>query len=608
MIQLRRFFLLIFLCISIIFAHGSVSAKRVLLINSYSPDFPTYINVEKAILEQNEALDIDIEFLYGKELNDSVYFDRLTQLISHKMEVRSAYDAIVTIDNIALQFVLDSRSGFFQNIPVVFCGVEDEDLIQRALKTDGVSGITEFCSFEETIDLAKHLNPRLDEIVALTDNTITGMANYKLFSSFCQQDREINCSSIDFGKTTFNKAFSQIKKLSGEKAILLISAYRDSSGGYMPFNRTLKSIIEASEVPVYHIYEHGMGQGITGGKPVSHYQMVKEALQKVNMLSADELWSDTTIVNVSPLRFVVDYEVASAYNLKMSAIPDEVTLLNKPSATFSIGRTVFFFSLILVSLLLLFIVYLGFSVRNRRIMNRELLIAKEQAEEANRLKTAFITNMSHEIRTPMNSIVGFSSLLRSTDLNYETRGQYCQIIEDNSNHLLALISDIIDISKIESGDFSFRLSKIEVLPLFENLCLDFKQKIKRLNKKIKIELKTDIPKGTLIVSDKVRFTQLASNIVGNAVKYTHKGDITLACSVRDNDLLVYVKDTGIGISGDYTSKIFDRFTREEDAKQVYDGTGLGLAISKSIVDKFNGKIWVESEKGVGSTFYFTHPL
>jgi signal transduction histidine kinase len=369
--------------------------------------------------------------------------------------------------------------------------------------------------------------------------------------------------------------------------LLFLILYTSTANAYEPSKRILFINSYSPDFPTYvHVEKAKKEKGVLGITEFCSFKETIDLAQKLNP-------------NLNELIVITD---------NTDTIPENTTLINQPSSTFQINKTVVYFLLISISILFIFILYMFYTMQNRKRMNYELMLAKEKAEEANRLKTAFITNMSHEIRTPMNSIVGFSSLLRSTDLNYETREQYCQIIEDNSNHLLALISDIIDISKIESGDFSFRLSKIYVLPLLKSMTMEFEQKIKKLNKDIVLELKPDIPENLHIVSDKVRITQLLTNLLSNAVKYTNEGKITLGCSTKNNELLVFVKDTGIGISGDNINKIFDRFVREEDAKKVYDGTGLGLAISKSIVKKFNGKIWVESEKGKGTTFYFTHPL
>jgi signal transduction histidine kinase len=597
--------LFMFIAIS---GNASDSVKRILFINSYSPDFPTYIHVGKAISEAKEKAEFDIEFLYGKETDNQTHFYLSKEFLTKKIQNRPSYDVIVTVDNLALDFALNKRDSLFPNTPIIFSGVEDKYLIERARETMGVSGITEFCPFEETIKLAKLLNPKLNELIVLTDNTITGKANFEIFDKYYSTNPDINYTTINIGESTIQKMLAEIEEYSGNKAILLISAYRDSTNNYYHFHRTLNQIITLSKIPVYHIYEHGIGEGIVGGKPISHYQMVKKALSKALLLSHDELLADTSITNMPAREYIVDYKAASLYGLNIKAIPGNATVLNKPSSTFNIEKPVFYFILISIGLLILFILFLFYTMQNKKRMNYELMVAKEKAEEANHLKTAFITNMSHEIRTPMNSIVGFSSLLRSTDLNYETRGQYCQIIENNSNHLLTLISDIIDISKIESGDFAFRLSKVHVLPLLKNLIVEFEQKIESLGRNINIELKASLPENLYIVSDKVRITQLVSNLLSNAVKYTTEGNITLGCSTKNDELLVFVRDTGIGISGNYIDKIFDRFVREEDAKKVYDGTGLGLAIAKSIVKKFNGKIWVESEKGKGTTFYFTHQL
>jgi signal transduction histidine kinase len=215
--------------------------------------------------------------------------------------------------------------------------------------------------------------------------------------------------------------------------------------------------------------------------------------------------------------------------------------------------------------------------------------------------------MSHELRTPMNSIIGFSSFFREEGIDKATRERYCDIIEQNANQLLALINDIIDIAKIESGELSFAPNKSKLFELVNTLVVESEKKIERKNKKIKIFLDFDLPTKQEINTDVTRFKQLMNNLLYNAIKYTEEGHIKVNCKAEGKMFLFSVSDTGIGISDLMKEKVFDRFTREEDAKKLYSGTGLGLAIAKSIVEKWGGEIWFKSEKNKGSTFYFHTP-
>lgn len=231
---------------------------------------------------------------------------------------------------------------------------------------------------------------------------------------------------------------------------------------------------------------------------------------------------------------------------------------------------------------------------------RELILAKEKAEESNRLKTAFLANMSHEIRTPLNAIVGFSDLLGEID-NKEDRQEYIEIIKKNNKILLQLISDILDLSKIEAEILEFTLSDTDV----NMLCMDAISSCKaRLQAHVPIIFEDHIPECH-IDTDTSRIHQVISNLISNALKFTKEGDIRVGYHIINEDTIrFYVKDTGIGIKEEVVNSVFDRFVKLNSFAQ---GSGLGLAICKNIVEQLNGSIGVTSEWGKGSCFWFTLP-
>jgi signal transduction histidine kinase/DNA-binding response OmpR family regulator len=239
--------------------------------------------------------------------------------------------------------------------------------------------------------------------------------------------------------------------------------------------------------------------------------------------------------------------------------------------------------------------------------NIELLKAKNKAEESDRLKTAFLQNISHEIRTPLNGIIGFTSLLNNPNLIPEKRNNYSEIIKQSSNQLLSIISDIISIATVETGQEEINENNVNINAICEGMRDLFT--LKSQSSGIPITFNTEINNNnSFVLTDETKLIQILTNLINNAFKYTNEGSINVSIKEKNSEIEFSVKDTGIGIAPEFHKKIFKRFVQAENTEtRAYGGSGLGLSISKAFVQLLGGKIWLTSALGKGSEFYFTIP-
>ena len=244
----------------------------------------------------------------------------------------------------------------------------------------------------------------------------------------------------------------------------------------------------------------------------------------------------------------------------------------------------------------------------RKKNQEELILAKERAEESDKLKSAFLANLSHEIRTPMNSILGFITLLQEPDLTKEEKDEFARIVKQSGERLLNTMHDIIDISKIEARQMTISYQDVNINDLFAMLYKIFNPDVtaKSLTFVKPEKMGSDL---MWIKTDKDKISSILTNLIKNAIKYTNAGNIEIGCERKSWSFLFYVKDTGIGISPDKCQSIFNRFVQADVSNtRIYEGSGLGLSLSKAYVEMLGGKIWVESKLDIGSTFYFQIPV
>jgi len=244
-----------------------------------------------------------------------------------------------------------------------------------------------------------------------------------------------------------------------------------------------------------------------------------------------------------------------------------------------------------------------------KMVHEELIKANLEAETSNRLKSSFLANISHEIRTPLNSVVGFSNLLLSNDLTRETKEEYIEHINHNSEKLLQIIGDIIDLSRLESSQIEINSEEVAVNQVVKEVLDEARQVIRRNEKTITVSVITPLDNNSdRILSDRVWLKRVLNHLMDNAIKFTLDGSVELSYYLQNGDLVFKVRDTGIGINKENLGRIFEEFQQEIDGHhRPFEGLGIGLTLVKEVIGKMGGKILVQSEKGIGSVFTFSIP-
>lgn len=487
---------------------------------------------------------------------------------------------------------------------------ESYDLTKDFNDYNIVGGQLYYYDVKRNLDLIKRFFPKCSTITFMTDNTLRGVTMHALFKKYAQTDKRFDVNYIDGRKMSIIDADEAISDMPASQALLIGTWTADNSNSYVVRNSTYTFGQTNPKLPTFTLTNVAMGHWPVAGY-TPRYQVLGREL-------ADDVIAFLKTGKKKPVKlvdnhYVFDLQRVDMLRLSLEGFSFNYDVVNEPLSVFEEYRdTIIFVTVLIIVLISALCITIHLLRRSRRLsaklvkQGKELLVAKYNAEEANQTKSRFIANISHEIRTPLNAVLGFSQLFANDqiEMSAEERKQYAELIMTNSNMLLKLVDDVLDMSKIEAGKLKFNIGEHDVVALVNTAA-----KIAETNRKsddVEIRVATSISHLT-IETDRERLLQVLANLTTNAKKCTEHGSITIALEKQPNDdmISISVSDTGCGIPKEKATEVFERFSKLDSFRQ---GTGLGLSICKAFVEELGGKIWVDTTYTEGARFVFTHPI
>lgn len=604
----------------------------VLIISSYNPDARQTSGNIYDFMEEFERLGgeapISLENMNCKSFSEApLWKNKMEELLAKYRGKRSPV-LLVLIGQEAWTAYLSQEDSIRGNVPVLAALASrnaiilpDDSVDLKTWMPDAVDFFNDFPNssvkagfvyeydVEANINLIKKLYPATRNVAFVSDNSYGGVSLQAHVVEEMKKHPELNLILLDGRTNTIYTISDKLHELPPNTALLLGTWRVDMYDGYFMRNATYTMMEAAGDVPTFSITSVGIGYWAVGGVIPSYRALGKDmAHQAVRLLQGPD--SDRVEVEVIPNKMQMDSKIVKDKRLDLSFIHQPIEMVNEtPSFYEQYKYHIWTVGTILVVLLSGLFVSLYFYYHTKKLKDElqesesALREAKDRAEESSRLKSAFLANMSHEIRTPLNAIVGFSDVLASGGTSVDEQQGYVDIIKTNSDLLLRLINDILDVSRLEADRVTFTIEKCDVVPLCQQVLASVSQARKSENKYIfecdreSVDLRTDTQ----------RLQQVIINLLSNADKFTRNGKITLKLEVDDEKRVATfsVSDTGTGIPLEKQKLVFERF---EKLNEYVQGTGLGLSICKLTVEKWGGEIWVDPGYTDGARFVFTHPF
>ena len=631
-----RFFMLLVLLLPVV-ALCPVKAETtpegpILIVTSYNPETRSISDNLSAFMDEYRQRGGKytpiIESMNCKNLSEAYLWKSRMASILGKYKGKNRPSLVILLGQEAWSAYISQDTEIAKKTPSI-CGMvsvnglvlPDDSIDTRVWEPESKNIYTDFGDYnivagyvyeydvDKNIELMRRFYPDMRRVAFISDNTSGGLSMQALVKKEMEKYPDLETIWLDGRTETFMEVSERMRRLPQNTCVLLGTWRVDCTESYVIGNTTYMLRDANPTLPVFTIASVGLGHWALGGY-TPEYHAVGKNIGAVTYDFLDKGDREGVDLVTIPGNYTFDIKRLHEFKLDSLNLPQGAVLVNKTPSLYEqykywvIGVvSAFMFLIVCFLIAIYYIIRINHLKHHLEVSGEELLVAKEKAEESNRLKTAFLANMSHEIRTPLNAIVGFSSVLVSDDSSPAEKAQYCDIIQKNSDLLLHLINDILDISRMESGKIKFVWEECDVVELCQTAL-----STAEYGRKTSALFLFETPVASLVIkTDAQRLKQVLINLLSNAAKFTPSGSIKLAIAIdkQHQQLELSVSDTGCGIPSDKSDRVFERFEKLNEYSQ---GTGLGLAISRLIVENLGGKIWVDKDYTEGARFVFTHPL
>lgn len=610
--------------------------RPILIVTSYNPDTRTVADNLHAFTEEYEkqggVYPIAVEYLNCRNMPEAKEWKgRMEKIVEKYSQPDNKPVMVITlgIEAGAAYLMLDSKD--VKQTPVLMgmrseCNIDlpsdSTDIYNwmpqsKNITTDYpdfniVGGVLYRYDFAKNMELLHTMFPNAQKIHFVSDNTLGGL-NMQAFVR--QEAGKLHVDNIDYidgRRNTFSSVYRKVEAMHSEDAIILGTWRIDSLDNYVLANTTIDLCKVNPKLGVVTMASVGLGTWAMGGY-CPMYRIVGSTLadMTVKYLSGEQKRRNFEIVDNE---YTYDYNRLHVHDIEISDLP-QGEVVNRPQSFMEKYHTFVLIAGICILVLavglvvsLVYIARIKAMSRTLEQRNADLKDARDKAEEANKLKNAFIANLSHEVRTPLNAIVGFSGLLvndEDEELSKDERKEFASIINSNSDILVNIINDMLEISKLDAGSASYHFETCNL----NEICYSQLTAAEKIAKddEVNYQLHTELPDNFTIDADPIRLRQLISNLLNNAAKFTTQGYILITTNLaKDNDMVeISVADTGEGVPDGMEERIFERFVKLDEFKQ---GTGIGLSICRKIATAFGGNIWLDQTYKKGARFVVQLPI